>query len=91
MCTCVGRWDCEATQKAINDAQLGIRAVRGFTEVLYRAGLQATLYVLPSDAVAYAQLLRDLDQERFEIGLHSTRKKRVTMTTAGPIRRSSSA
>ena len=62
--------DCEATQKAINDAQLGIRAVRGFTEILSRAGLQATLYVLPGDAVAYAPLLRDLDKERFEIGLH---------------------
>ena len=62
--------DCEATQKTVNDVQLGIRAVRGFGEVISRAGLQATLYVLPGDAAAYPNLLRDLDKERFEIGLH---------------------
>ena len=62
--------DCEATQKAIGDAQLGIRAIRGFTEILGRAGLQATLYVLPGDAVAYAHVLHDLDKERFQIGMH---------------------
>jgi hypothetical protein len=62
--------DCEATQKIINDARLGIRAIRGFTDILNRADLHATLYVLPSDAAAYPQLLRDLDKERFQIGMH---------------------
>jgi hypothetical protein len=62
--------DCEATQKIINDTQLGIRAVRGFTDILSRAGLHATLYALPGDAVAYGEVFRDLDPERFEIGMH---------------------
>jgi peptidoglycan/xylan/chitin deacetylase (PgdA/CDA1 family) len=62
--------DCEATQKAIHDAPLGMRSIRGFAEVLTRAGLQATLYVLPGDAAAYGGLLRELDKSRFEVGLH---------------------
>jgi hypothetical protein len=62
--------DCEATQQAVNDAQLGARAVRGFADILAQAGLQASFYVLPGDAAAYGQVFRDLDRERFEIGLH---------------------
>ncbi|MBN2296810.1 MAG: polysaccharide deacetylase family protein [Pirellulales bacterium] len=33
-------------------------------------GLNSTLFVLPSDAEAYPELLRELAKERFEIGLH---------------------
>jgi hypothetical protein len=62
--------DCEATQKAINDAQLGVRAIRGFTDILVQTGLQATLYLLPGDAAAYGGQLHDLDKDRFEIGMH---------------------
>jgi hypothetical protein len=62
--------DCEATQTAIDDVPLGIRAVRGFTEIISRAGLRATLSVLPGDAAAYSGLLRDLDPDRFELSLH---------------------
>jgi len=62
--------DCEATQKAIDDTQLGIRAVRGFTEILGRAGLYATLYALPGDVAAYGKVFRDLNPERFEVGMH---------------------
>ncbi|NOX55323.1 MAG: polysaccharide deacetylase family protein [Planctomycetes bacterium] len=62
--------DCEATQRAINDAALGMRAVRGFVSVISEAKLHATLFVLPGDAVAYPSLLRDLDPGRFELALH---------------------
>lgn len=60
--------DCEAS--FIQDIPLGIRAVRGFADILTRAGLQATFCVLPGDAVAYGSLFRDLDPQRFEIALH---------------------
>lgn len=62
--------DCEATQPGINDPQLGRAAVEGFAGVIQQAGLKATLFVIPSDAVAYPDLLGDLHKQGFEIGLH---------------------
>ncbi len=62
--------DCEATQKAVNDAALGERAVRAFCDILLAAGLKATLYVFQADARAYPRLLRELASRGFEIGLH---------------------
>lgn len=62
--------DCEATQKAVNDVELGMQAIRGFTTVIAEADLWATLFVLPADATAYPALLRDLDHDRFELALH---------------------
>jgi hypothetical protein len=62
--------DCEATQSAINDVQLGLRAIGGFVDIITQAGLQATLSVLPGDAAAYGRVLRQLDKQRFEISLH---------------------
>lgn len=62
--------DCEATQRAIDDVSLGMRSLRGYADLLAEAGLQGTLFVLPSDAEAYPKLLRELAGEGFEIGLH---------------------
>ena len=62
--------DCEATQKAVNDVGLGIRAIRGFADLISEAKLQATLFVLPGDAAAYPGLLGELDGQGFQIGLH---------------------
>lgn len=62
--------DCEASQKSISDIGLGIRSVRGFVDAIHAAGMKATLYVLPSDASAYPQLLRSIADEGAEIGLH---------------------
>ena len=62
--------DCEATQKAISDIEMGVRSIRGFVELLAEAGLKGTLFVLPSDAVAYPALLRELASQGLEIGLH---------------------
>lgn len=62
--------DCEATQKAVNDVDLGLRAIRGFTDLISNANLQATLFVLPGDAVAYPGLLGELAEQGFQVGLH---------------------
>jgi len=44
--------DCEATQEAISDVEMGVRAIRGFVELLTDSGLRGTLFVLPADAVS---------------------------------------
>ncbi len=62
--------DCEATQHSIADVELGRRSVRGFVDMVLEANMKATLFVLPSDARAYPQLLRPLIEEGVEIGLH---------------------
>ena len=62
--------DCEATKRAFDDAAAGIRSIRGFAEVIAEAGLRATLFVLPGDAVAYPHVLADLRKQDIEVGLH---------------------
>ena len=62
--------DCEATQRAIDNVELGRRAVRGFVDLVRGAGMRATLFVLPKDAQGYPQLLRELATEGVEVGLH---------------------
>src|SRR5262249_33087347 len=62
--------DCEATQRAISDAELGCRSLRGFVDTVAAAGMRVTLFVLPGDACAYPRLLRQLDDEGVEVGLH---------------------
>jgi peptidoglycan/xylan/chitin deacetylase (PgdA/CDA1 family) len=62
--------DCEATQKAFDDVDMGIRSIRGFVDLLLGAGLRGTLFVLPGDAAAYPDLVRDCEEQGFEIGLH---------------------
>ena len=62
--------DCEATQRAVNNVELGRRAIRGFVDLVTGAGMRATLCVLPGDARAYSHLLRQLAAEGVEIGLH---------------------
>jgi peptidoglycan/xylan/chitin deacetylase (PgdA/CDA1 family) len=62
--------DCEATQQAVNDVGLGIRAIQGAAALISEKGLRATLFVLPGDAAACPAVLRDLDEDRFELGLH---------------------
>ncbi len=62
--------DCEATQKAVSDIELGRRSISGFAELIPTANLKATLFVIPSDAVVYSALLCELAEKGFEIGLH---------------------
>ena len=47
-----------------------MRSVRGYADLLNEAGLKATFFVIPSDAEAYPNLLREIADEGFEIGLH---------------------
>lgn len=62
--------DCEATQRAVNDVELGERALRGYVELIAEAGLRTTLFLLPKDARMYAGWLRDHARQGLEIGLH---------------------
>jgi hypothetical protein len=62
--------DCEATQPAIHDAALGMRASRGFADVLESAGLKGTFYCIPSEVRENAALYRELEGRGHEIGLH---------------------
>ncbi|MBI2824045.1 MAG: polysaccharide deacetylase family protein [Planctomycetia bacterium] len=62
--------DCEATQRAVADVDLGQRAVQGFVDTVTAAGMRVTLFVLPGDARAYPRLLRNLAGQGVEVGLH---------------------
>ncbi len=62
--------DCEATQKAIDDTALGVRSLRGFSDLLLENGCAGTLFVVPGDARAYPALLRELAGNGLQIGLH---------------------
>ena len=62
--------DCEATQKAIDDTALGIRSLRGFSDLLLENGCAGTLFVVPGDARAFPALLRELAGNGLQIGLH---------------------
>ncbi|MEX0744663.1 MAG: polysaccharide deacetylase family protein [Phycisphaeraceae bacterium] len=62
--------DCEATQPAVDDAELGRRAVTGIVEVLEANDLRGTFHVIPGDAEAMPELYRDLHERGHEIGLH---------------------
>ena len=62
--------DCEASQTAFNDTDKGMQAAKGFIELIASAKLKATLFVIPSDAAAYASVIKELANEGFEIGLH---------------------
>jgi len=62
--------DCEATQAAIDDIALGIRSLRGFSELLLEEGCSGTLFVVPGDARAYPSLLRELAADGLQVGLH---------------------
>ncbi len=62
--------DCEATQRAIDDTALGIRSLRGFSDLLLENSCAGTLFVVPGDARAYPALLRELAANGLQIGLH---------------------
>lgn len=62
--------DCEATQRSINDAALGERAVRGLGEVMAQTGMKASFMVIPKDMRAHSAIYRGLEQQGHEIGLH---------------------
>ncbi len=65
--------DCEASQRSIDNVELGKRAVEGIHEVLAdasRLAYKATYVVIPKDLQAYGEVYRMLEQKGHEIGLH---------------------
>lgn len=62
--------DCEATQPAVQDPDLGRRAATGYAEILEREGLKGTFYSIPSELRTHASLYRDLEKRGHEVGLH---------------------
>jgi peptidoglycan/xylan/chitin deacetylase (PgdA/CDA1 family) len=62
--------DCESTQPAIEDADLGRRAGEGIAAVLEARQMRGTFHVLPSELEADGELYRDLHERGHEIGLH---------------------
>lgn len=61
---------CEATQSSINNADLGLRAIRGMGEMLAETGNKGTFAVIPSDLRAHIAFYRELKSQGHEIGLH---------------------
>jgi peptidoglycan/xylan/chitin deacetylase (PgdA/CDA1 family) len=64
------RADCEATGHAVADAKLGERATSGLVEITTKAGLSATLLVIPTDLEASSSLYRQIAESGHEVGLH---------------------
>ena len=62
--------DCEATRQAVNDANLGERAVCGLGEILAETGMKCTFAVIPSDIKVHGRIYRKLATQGHEIGLH---------------------
>lgn len=62
--------DCEATQHAIKDANLGERAIRGLGEVLAETQTRGTFFVIPGDIEVHAKIYQELESQGHEIGLH---------------------
>src|SRR5687768_942344 len=62
--------DCESTQHAIQDANLGERAIRGLGEVLAETGTRGTFFVIPGDTEVHAKIYQELEAQGHEIGLH---------------------
>jgi len=62
--------DCESVRPEIDDPALGRRAMRGYADLLARAGWRATFFVVPEQLEPMADLLTALQEEGHEIGLH---------------------
>ena len=62
--------DCEATQPAIDNPELGARATRAFADILEDADLKGTFYCIPSELSAHGSIYRDIETRGHEVGLH---------------------
>jgi peptidoglycan/xylan/chitin deacetylase (PgdA/CDA1 family) len=62
--------DCEATEPAFGNPDLGKRAVLGLAELLEKENLKATFMVIPTDLQAHATIYRQLEAAGHEVGLH---------------------
>ncbi len=62
--------DCEATQHAINDADLGLRSIRGLAEIYEQSGMKGSFMVIPNDMTIHYKFYQELDAAGHDIGLH---------------------
>ena len=62
--------DCESTQPAIQNADLGRRSSSGFGDVLESAGCKGTFYCIPSEVTANKDVYHDLKSRGHQVGLH---------------------
>jgi len=62
--------DCEATQPAVDNRELGERSVHGLAEILENQGWRGTFFAIPTDVEASAGLYRELRGTGHEVGLH---------------------
>jgi hypothetical protein len=62
--------DCESTQFALQNPELGERAIRGLGEMLAETKTKGTFLVIPGDSAAHARIYEDLASAGHEIGLH---------------------
>ena len=62
--------DCESSHPAVNDIELGRRAVAGFAELIETEGWKATFFSTAEEATALADTLGRLAERGHEVGLH---------------------
>lgn len=62
--------DCESSHPAIQDLDLGRNAVRGFTELVEKAGWKGTFFLIPEEVAPLRQEFRDVAARHHEIGIH---------------------
>jgi peptidoglycan/xylan/chitin deacetylase (PgdA/CDA1 family) len=67
--------DCEASQAAIDDIDLGTRAVLGIAGICEREGLRATFAVIPTDVTGAPGLYRRMLSAGHEVALHTHPKE----------------
>lgn len=62
--------DCESSHPAVNDLELGRRAIAGFADVIEIEGWRATFFSTPQEATALSDSLGRVAERGHEIGLH---------------------
>lgn len=62
--------DCEATQPACDDVELGRRSTLGLAEVLEKNQWCGTFFTIPTEIEACGSMYKELAQKGHEIGLH---------------------
>jgi len=62
--------DCEATQHAIANPELGKKAILGLGEIMAETGTKGSFIVIPSDIKVHASIYKELEQQGHDIGLH---------------------
>jgi peptidoglycan/xylan/chitin deacetylase (PgdA/CDA1 family) len=62
--------DCESTHPAVNDRDLGRRAIEGFASLMETEGWRATFFATPEEVTALADAFGRVLEKGHEVGLH---------------------